>query len=144
MRVKEYIKNMEFAQWEDKLSVEIDLIDDQHKILIKLINDTSKMIMKKNDKGVGEILRELLDWTDKHFAEEEELFSATEYPDIKKHKEEHGYFINKIKELMEDRRNRDVDVSLNILQFLKNWLFYHIEIIDKTYAPYVIKMLKDM
>lgn len=113
------------------------MIDDQHKILIDLINETSRMILNRNNKKVGEILEELRIWTEKHFSEEEILFSDSAYPDIKKHKEEHRYFVEKVKSFEEEQRQNDLSVSLNILQFLKNWLFYHIEIIDKTYVPYV-------
>lgn len=134
---------MEFVQWEDKLSVHIDMIDDQHKVLINLINETSKMVLNKNDKEVAEILTELKEWTDKHFTEEEELFTASAYPDAEKHKEEHIYFVKKVSDFAEDHKQNDLSASLNILQFLKNWLIYHIEIIDKTYAPYVRKMLNE-
>lgn len=142
-RAIEYDMAMEFAKWSENLAIDIDLIDDQHKVLINLINETSKMVLNRNDKKVGEILKELQEWTDKHFAEEEELFSRSSYPDVKKHKDEHGYFIDKLSEFQKEHTGNDLSVSLNILQFLKNWLFYHIEMIDKSYAPYVKKILAE-
>lgn len=134
---------MEFAEWSEKLSVEIDLIDDQHKILIDLINRTSKHILANENKAVDAVLEELLQWTETHFSEEEVMFTDSGYSDVEKHKGEHRFFVDKIKDLRKDYEEKGHSASLDILQFLKNWLFYHIEIIDKTYAPYVIKKLKE-
>jgi hemerythrin-like metal-binding protein len=133
---------MDFAIWSDKLSVDIDLIDDQHKILIQLINDTSRLIVEKNDSKVQEVLNELRLYTDTHFTEEEELFKKSDYPYIDKHLEEHRYFINKLSDFDNNLQLSDASVSLNILEFLKNWLFYHIEIVDKGYALYVKKVIR--
>lgn len=134
---------MDFAIWSESLSVEIDLIDDQHKVLILLINDTSRMIMAKNNDKVVEILKELRNYTDIHFSEEEELFKRSDYPKTEKHVREHRFFINKLAEFEANLAENDPTVSINILEFLKNWLFYHIQIVDKGYSLYVKKALAD-
>lgn len=137
------VKNKNFAVWSDNLSVDIDLIDDQHKVLIQLINDSSQMILDQDfDKG-REVLRELHKYTDTHFSEEEELFRRSSYPHVDKHLKEHIFFIKKLDDFEQNISNNDISVSLNILEFLKNWLFYHIEIIDKGYSLYVKKVLQD-
>lgn len=130
---------MDFALWTENLSVEIDIIDDQHKVLIQLINDSSRMILKRDNGRVKEIIGELRQYTDTHFSEEENLFKQSEYPLVEKHLMEHRYFIDKLEDFDKNLTDNDVSVSINILEFLKNWLFYHIEIIDKGYAAYVIK-----
>lgn len=114
-------------------------IDEQHKKLIDLINEMSEIILNNKNPQFVEILEELADWTEKHFTGEEALFSGTAYPDEEKHKEEHRYFVEKVRSFQAQQDSKDLSVSLNILQFLRNWLFYHIEIIDKAYAPYVEK-----
>lgn len=128
---------MEFAIWTDKLSVDIELIDDQHKILIRLINDTSQILLNKKRGNIGEILIELHEYTKKHFSEEERLFTGSAYPQVEKHLKEHRYFIEKISDFEKTLEVNDTSVSLDLLEFLKNWLFYHIEIVDKGYALYV-------
>jgi len=134
---------MDFAIWSDKLSVDIDVIDDQHKILIQLINDTAGLIIEKKDSEVKNLLKELSLYTDTHFTEEEELFKKSEYPHTEKHLEEHKYFIDKLSDFDNNLQLNNASVSLNILEFLKNWLFYHIEIVDKGYALYVKKVIRD-
>ena len=132
---------MDFAIWTENLSVDISLIDDQHKKLIIMINDIAQMILKKKETEVKRILIGLKEYTVTHFTEEEELFCNSDYPDVEKHIKEHQYFINKLNDFDRDYKLNDVSISLNILQFLKNWLFYHIEIVDNTYSPYVQKIL---
>ncbi len=136
-------KNSNFAVWSDNLSVEIDLIDDQHKVLIQLINDSSHMIIEQDFDKVRNILRELRIYTDTHFSEEELLFSRSSYPHVDKHLKEHSYFVGKLDEFENNVSDNDIAVSLNILEFLKNWLFYHIEIVDKGYSLYVKKVLQE-
>ena len=135
---------MDFAIWSETLSVDIDLIDDQHKVLIKLINDSARMALEKDNKKVKEILKELKSYTDTHFSEEEELFKRSSYPNVEKHLKEHSYFIEKLEEFDENLMNSEPSISLNMLEFLKNWLYYHIEIVDKGYALYVKKMMIDV
>jgi hemerythrin-like metal-binding protein len=130
---------MDFAQWTENLSVDIEIIDEQHKKLIAMLNEVA-MGIYNNTSDLKEILKGLKEYTEVHFGEEEELFRKSEYPDIQKHLKEHKYFIGKLAEFERDSLQNDVSVSLNLLQFLKDWLFYHIEIIDESYAPYVKKI----
>ena len=134
---------MDFAIWSETLSVDIDLIDDQHKVLIQLINDSARVALEKDSKKAKEILKELKSYTDTHFSEEEELFKRSNYPNVDKHLKEHSYFINKLEEFDESLMNSEPSISLNMLEFLKNWLYYHIEIVDNGYALYVKKMMSD-
>lgn len=131
---------MDFAIWTENLSVEIELIDNQHKQLIKMINEIASMVLKHQETDVLAILNGLQEYTETHFSEEEDLFRKSEYPDVDKHVKEHGYFIAKLDEFEKDYNKEDVSLSLNLLQFLKDWLFYHIEIVDASYASYVRKI----
>jgi len=98
------------------------------------------LAIKANRKN---LLKELSLYTDTHFTEEEELFKKSEYPHTEKHLEEHKYFIDKLSDFDNNLQLNNASVSLNILEFLKNWLFYHIEIVDKGYALYVKKVIRD-
>ncbi|MBI9098384.1 MAG: hemerythrin family protein [Spirochaetaceae bacterium] len=134
---------MDIAIWSEELSVDINLIDNQHKWLIRLINDTSRLILKNDVPAVKKVIQELRDYTVTHFREEEELFLNSDYPHGEKHLAEHKVFIEKLNEFDRDFQGQDTSISLDILLFLKNWLFYHIEIVDKVYAPYVKKAVME-
>ncbi len=129
---------MEFIQWTDKLSLNIKLMDKQHKRLFRMINDLSKMIISNRESEVQRILSGLKEYTETHFTEEEKLFGKSEYPDYKKHIKEHGFFIAKLDNFNNDINMENKLLSLEVLGFLKNWLFYHIAIIDSSYSSYVL------
>ncbi len=129
---------MEFIQWTDKLSLNIKLMDKQHKRLFKMINDLSKMITNNKESEVQRILSGLKEYTLTHFKEEENLFRKSEYPDYEKHIKEHGFFIAKLDNFNSETNRESKLLSLEVLGFLKNWLFYHIAIIDSSYSSYVL------
>ena len=81
----------------------LKLIDDQHKVLVNLINLTYKYFGENNRKKLKEVLKELLDYTVYHFGEEEVLFKRFEYEDYDNHKRIHESFIGKIRSFKEDR-----------------------------------------
>ena len=66
----------EYMSWSDDLSVGLQEIDEQHKILITLINRLfTEAIMQKADQSVvSKILNELVQYTIVHFSVEESLF----------------------------------------------------------------------
>ena len=76
---------MEYLQWTDKLSVNIEEIDSQHQDLITLINDVFKAVeIGKGDDILGEALSELIEFTKIHFATEVRLMKIHDYPDLPK------------------------------------------------------------
>ncbi len=126
--------------WTENLSVNIKVIDDQHKKLIIMINDIAQMILNHKELQVEQIFNGLKEYTVTHFSEEEELFKDSEYPEVEKHIKEHSYFIEKLGEFERDYKLDDISASLTLLQFLKNWLLYHIDIVDFGYSSYINSM----
>ena len=80
-------------EWEDKFSVGISMIDEEHKKLIGLLN---KAIFVKehndNPEEIREVLREMIKCFHTHFATEETYMKKFNYPDYQGHKEEHRDF----------------------------------------------------
>ena len=65
----------DYIPWSEDLSVGLEEIDEQHKILINLINRLfNEAILKRADKAlISDILDELIQYTIVHFAVEESL-----------------------------------------------------------------------
>lgn len=77
----------EFIVWSDELSVGIEEIDEQHKVLVNLINRMHNAIAEKHgSEVVSGILAELVDYTKIHFAVEESLLRILGYPGYEEHK----------------------------------------------------------
>lgn len=126
---------MAFILWTDKLSVNVEKIDDQHKKLVDMINNLSDAMSQGKGKDVIEkIICELEDYAAEHFAAEEKYLDKFHFFDRLYHKEKHKAFINKVSEFSAEYKNGNVTLSLSVMGFLKDWLINHIVGEDKQYT----------
>jgi hemerythrin-like metal-binding protein len=124
--------------WNESFSVSVEKFDYQHKILIDLINQVLDVIKTGNVKQETAIVIEgLVDYTVFHFGDEEKILKQFHYPDLLRHENEHKLFVSKIKEFRSEVRSGKLSVSVEINQFLHDWLLEHIMGEDKKYGPYL-------
>ena len=123
---------MALIKWSEKYMVNIGTIDTQHQKLISILNE----LLDAMGKGQGKLVldktfNELEDYTKTHFFEEEKLMVVYGYPDYNSHKAEHKSLINDLKNYKEDFKAGKSKLTLEVLDFLKNWLINHITVTDK-------------
>ena len=134
--VEKKLKNKisEVLEWDDKYSVGISMIDEEHKKLIGLLN---KVIYAKEHNGNPEELKEVLYgitmYAMIHFSEEENYMLEFNYPEYQTHRNEHIDFSNKTLAYCERIANRDSHFTNEVLEYLKRWLVNHIKVTDKKY-----------
>jgi hemerythrin-like metal-binding protein len=133
---------MPFMAWNDKLSVGIDEIDADHKKMVDLINELFDGINAGCGKNLIEgILDQLVKYTHSHFAREKQLFAMTAYSEAEAHEREHAKMTAWVlKTQAEFKAGTLAAPSLEVMNYLKDWLFEHILIFDLQYAPYVKTM----
>jgi hemerythrin len=132
---------MEIIKWTEEYSVGIKEIDNQHKGLVILINELFTLITKgKSKDSLSEIFDYLTDYTKKHFFTEETLLYKYAYPEIDQHKLEHSKFIENLSNLKSDFDRNKITISIETLNFLKDWLLNHIKISDKRYSVHISKV----
>lgn len=126
-------------EWTDDLSVGIEEIDEQHRELVRLLNQLHTAIWEKHGTDACiEILDKLVEYTRVHFAVEESLMRILGYPDYAPHRHEHENLISQVVELQRKLKSGEANVSFELMHFLKNWLTHHIMGTDKAYAPYFL------
>jgi hemerythrin-like metal-binding protein/PAS domain S-box-containing protein len=126
--------------WENDYNTDIQLIDDQHKILVDLINQF--YVSFKNGrakKQVKNILKGLTDYTEYHFGVEEKYFKQFKYENEAEHLALHKVFVEKINQFQSDYNSGKITLSYDIMNFLKDWLVNHILLEDRKY----IALFKD-
>ena len=130
---------MALITWNETLAVNIKKIDDQHKRLVELINILhDSMKAGKGNDVIGPILSDLLSYTAFHFATEEKLFQQFAYPEYLLHKKEHDALANKVKAFINDFRAGKISVTIEVMNFLRDWLRNHILGSDQKYAPFLV------
>ena len=129
---------MSFIEWDDGMSVGVKVLDDDHKFLMSLINDLHNAMMESKGREVmDEILGNLVDYTLIHFQREEKYFEETGYPDVEAHKRVHKTLTDKVLDIQEKHENSTFLMSLEVMEFLKDWWIEHIRGTDKKYTPYL-------
>ena len=129
---------MPIMSWIDAYSTGITEVDLQHKKLIGLINDLHDAMAKGQAKAIlGEILGELVNYCASHFAMEEKLFDRHGYPDAANHKEKHQKMTAKVLALQMQFDQGRAMMTLEVMEFLQQWLDKHILGTDKKYVPFL-------
>ena len=121
-------------KWDDKYSVGISIIDDEHKEFIAMINKA--VAIKENNSNpeeVREILYEMIKYALKHFATEETYMKKFNFPEFQLHRNEHLDFADKTFANLNKVIMGDYQVANEILEYLKQWLVNHIHGTDRKY-----------
>jgi hemerythrin len=126
-------------EWVDDLSVGIQEIDEQHKVLVGLVNRMYEAIVKRTDKQeISSILDELAQYTVIHFAVEESLMRIFDYQEYELHKKHHEELTIQVVELQRKLGKGESAISIEVLHFLRHWVTYHILQDDKKYSPFFL------
>jgi hemerythrin len=124
-----------FVEWSDALSVGIEEIDEQHRVLVGLVNRMHQAIHERHGSDVVKgILAELVDYTRIHFAVEESLMRILDYPGYEKHKLVHEELYNHVIQLQTKVESGKTAIGFELMHFLKNWLTKHIMEEDREYS----------
>lgn len=129
---------MALITWSAEWSVGLVTIDTQHQKLIGYINELNDAMAQRKGKDVIEkILAGLVEYTKTHFANEEMLFRTHGYPEALSHKTKHDELTKKVIAFQKDFHDGKMVMSVEIMAFLKDWLFNHIKGTDMKYAPFL-------
>lgn len=124
--------------WNEKFSVGMESMDDQHKHFLDLLNNLGDEIQRQNDEEmVHTAIISLFNYAMLHFRDEENILSKCGFPEIEQQRREHRFFVRQVKE-MEESHQRGSRVFLgSVVSFLRDWFMHHIMIEDKEYAAYI-------
>lgn len=134
------MKAMALMIWQDSLDTGIEVIDDQHRRIVAMINQLHQAQTGASALAVGDVLDELVDYTLSHFAFEEELMEEAGYPFCAAHKRVHEVFTRRVSEYRV-RFQAGEDVVDELKGMLSRWLFNHIRNDDKAYSAQVRRHL---
>ncbi len=121
------------------LSIRIPLIDMQHLwfiyIMLKLEREARSYTEREDRiKAFRQNLNQIHEYADIHFSTEEKIMESAGYPGFKAHNAQHRHFMNRIrsKENLSAIESGDPGVLAETAGFLKNWLFTHVAVQDKS------------
>lgn len=136
---------MKLIEWDERLSIDKGVIDEDHQKLIEIINRFLKKDGKyESAQELVDILDELDAYTIEHFRNEENLQRISGFPDREAHYNEHHRLTRTLEKLREEVRPTGGSY-VNVMgekvgNFLREWLFDHIFKSDMKMKPYAEKL----
>lgn len=135
-KIKTIHDNPVMLSFSEEYYTGIEKIDQQHRRLFEILTDLNELSRNEflHDKydAIADVLEELKDYTVKHFQDEERYMKSIQYEGLAAQEEVHQSFIDKIDNInleeMEDRQQEQLD---ELIDFLANWLIYHIMKMDR-------------
>lgn len=126
---------LDFFKWENKYSVEIDEIDNQHKKIVHMLNELYTAFMyKEQEEKVEGIVSEMVSYTMEHLNNEERYFRKFNFSYSAEHMLEHKEFKEKVHGFQEKLAINKSALNIEMINFLRNWLMSHILVTDKKYT----------
>ena len=122
--------------WDDSIRFGIDSIDRQHHHLVDLVNKLHRAMRNRAGKTVlAATLAELARYTVEHFQFEEQQMAAAGYPQLENHKRLHEKLVAQVVDFQRQFESGSVTVTLDLMNFLSDWLVNHIKGVDRQYVP---------
>ncbi len=121
--------------WNASYSVGVQELDEQHKELIRMINEMHyAMNQDKGQEAIRSIVDQMFDYMELHFSTEEGYMEKYSYLGLPAHQKQHEEFRSKARDLRQRVAAGEFVLSFEIVQFLSTWLQNHIMVTDKKYT----------
>ncbi|HKJ77385.1 MAG TPA: bacteriohemerythrin [Gammaproteobacteria bacterium] len=130
---------MGFYHWSDTLKVGHAAIDGDHRRLVSLVNQLhDAMKAGKGRDQCGDVLDELIEYANTHFKREEALMERAGFEGMARHKANHDKLLEQVRRLRADFYDEKLSLTMDLMNFLKDWLNNHIMGQDKELAAFLM------
>ncbi|MDA9983424.1 bacteriohemerythrin [Gammaproteobacteria bacterium] len=137
--VHNWSQNRGFVRWKDSYSVGIKTIDEEHKNLLRLINNLQSAVRYyTGEEFERRALAELIEYTKVHFAREEDLMKKYGFPGYEEHKRQHVEMTARAQKMVSRYEQDALGAMDEISTFLRDWLINHINGTDQQYSEFLI------
>jgi hemerythrin len=132
------IEDVSLFVWKEEYGVNFPAIDTQHKRWFALAEKMHQAAVTGKGKEVlSKALSDFIAYTTTHFAAEENLMLAHDYPGYGQHKVQHDAMAGKLTDFQRQFEAGRATLTLELLQFLKAWLSRHISTTDQDMGAYL-------
>ncbi len=110
---------MQPIQWKEHFKIDVQEIDEQHKVLLDIFNQIVTSVEKKNEwQATSSIVDSLIHHAYRHFATEERYMIKHQYPDLPSHIGKHLDFIKKVTTMTQEVKEKGLEKQKEMVAFL--------------------------
>jgi hemerythrin-like metal-binding protein len=131
---------MEKILWTKEFSVNNELLDNQHKQIISMINtliDKQNLLLPFSEE-IHELLTSMTNYFRTHFQDEEKFMEKIKFPALEEHKSLHISYIDKMVDFNFAKLTAKDNLANEMMEYLLYWLKNHILIEDQKYKNFLI------
>jgi len=140
------MNSIDIFPWDDNFNTGLALVDEQHRQLVRLLNELAGHVAFKSDEPIlDRLFDELAAYAVYHFASEEAIWGEFLGGDTAEttHRQTHAAFIQEVTRMRESMGSRRLDeVAEEALGFLARWLASHILESDR-YMAYTVQARRE-
>jgi hemerythrin len=124
--------------WQEKYSVNIRVLDEQHKRFFEILGNLYDSKGRVADAPfLGARVWELSMYAVVHFDTEELMMSEYSFSEYEEHRKEHEAFKEKVAIFQKDLETGQTSLALDMITFLTGWLERHILNVDQHYSLFL-------
>lgn len=121
--------------WKPEYVFGLKEIDSQHRHFVGILDRLYDLIISGSSRDeLSKTLDELINYAGNHFKTEEKYFDEFNYEGAADHKEEHRELAEKISNLKKRFEVGTEDISVELIDFLEDWLVQHLLNLDSKYV----------
>jgi len=126
---------MPIIEWNAGFMLGITEIDQHHKQMVQLLNDTYDEFRAGARIGMP-VIEQLIGYAERIFDHEEKLMGQIGYPHLVEHRHEHESFTSRIGDFKANYTNSE-GTSIELLWFLCNWVTHHLRETDADLGQFI-------
>ena len=123
-------------EWDAKYSVGHEPFDNQHVAMVDIIGRMSELAENAKDKDRKTwlpLLDDFIAMATMRFRDEEEELEKRGYDELLEHQDEHRNLLNELLEIRGRQEKEGGQPSLEVTEFLANWMTVHVGETDGRY-----------
>lgn len=129
---------MVLLSWSHECIVGVESMDDQHAILMDALNELRLSLVHGSErKTICQHLERLIEFTQMHFENEEQLLNQEGFPGLPEHRAAHQLLLSQIQAKLEHAKHNEAVEFQPLLHFLRGWYLEHIQGLDQSYGSWL-------
>ena len=113
-------------------------VDREHLKMIEIADELHEGLRNgENEQVLARKYNNLVEYSRKHFAEEERIMLECSYPEYWQHKQEHECLMQRVMDIQDRIYKGNTEFSIELVYLLKHWFTHHVFGADRSYDHFI-------